>query len=59
MITFFRCASIQTTLGISLCGLNHQARDFICATLLHLVDQLEESGNFIKFHHLVNQHEDD
>ena len=32
----------------SLCGLNHQARDFIRAMLLYLIDQLEESSKFVK-----------
>jgi Zn-finger in ubiquitin-hydrolases and other protein len=47
--------NIAPTNGIesccSLCGLNHQARDFMRAMLLHLVDQLEENGSFIKFLH--------
>jgi uncharacterized UBP type Zn finger protein len=34
-----------------LCGLNHQARDFMRAMLLHLIDQLEESRDFIDFLH--------
>src|SRR5215212_11452830 len=32
----------------SLCGLNHEARDFIQAMLLYLFDQLEENSKFIK-----------
>ena len=32
----------------SLCGLNHEARDFIRAILLYLFDQLEENSKFIK-----------
>jgi uncharacterized UBP type Zn finger protein len=32
----------------SLCGLNHEARDFILAMLLYLIDQLEESSRFVK-----------
>jgi hypothetical protein len=32
----------------SLCGLNHEARDFIRAMLLYLFDQLEENSKFIK-----------
>jgi hypothetical protein len=47
--------NIAPTNGIEscclLCGLNHQARDFIRAILLHLIDQLEENGSFIKFLH--------
>jgi hypothetical protein len=47
--------NIASTNGIEscclLCGLNHQARDFIRAILLHLIDQLEENGSFIKFLH--------
>ncbi|WP_162477052.1 hypothetical protein [Nitrososphaera sp. AFS] len=31
------------------CGLNHEARDFIRAVLLHLLDRLEESRPFIDF----------
>jgi hypothetical protein len=33
----------------SQCGLNHEARDFIRATLLHLIDQLEKYDKFIDF----------
>jgi len=47
--------NIASTNGIEscclLCGLNHQARNFIRAILLHLIDQLEENGSFIKFLH--------
>jgi hypothetical protein len=32
----------------SVCGLNHEARDFIRAMLLYLFDQLEENSKFIK-----------
>jgi Zn-finger in ubiquitin-hydrolases and other protein len=32
----------------SLCGLNHEARDFMRAMLLYLLDQLEENSRFIK-----------
>jgi hypothetical protein len=35
----------------SLCGVNHQARDFMRAILLHLVDQLEENDKFVNFLH--------
>ena len=31
------------------CGLNHEARDFIRAILIRLIDQLETSGDFIDF----------
>jgi hypothetical protein len=31
------------------CGVNHEIRDFIRAILVHLIDQLEISGVFIKF----------
>ena len=30
-------------------GLNHEARDFIRAVLLYLIDQFEQSKNFIDF----------
>jgi hypothetical protein len=33
----------------SQCGLNHEARDFIRAMLLHLIDQLEKYDKFIDF----------
>ena len=33
----------------SQCGLNHEARDFIRAILIRLIDQLETSGDFIDF----------
>ena len=33
----------------SLCGVNHQARDFMRAILLRLIDQLEENDKFVKF----------
>ena len=33
----------------SQCGLNHEARDFIRAVLLYLIDQFEQSKNFIDF----------
>ncbi|MGC2572643.1 MAG: hypothetical protein WA364_14110 [Candidatus Nitrosopolaris sp.] len=33
----------------SQCGLNHEARDFMRATLLHLIDQLEKKPKFIDF----------
>lgn len=32
-----------------LCGLNHEARDFIRAMLLHLIDEIEENRNFVEF----------
>jgi hypothetical protein len=35
----------------SLCGVNHQARDFLRAILLHLIDELEENNKFVKFLH--------
>lgn len=31
------------------CGINHEARDFFRAVLLHLIDHLEKNGNFINF----------
>jgi hypothetical protein len=31
------------------CGLNHEVRDFIRATFLHLIDDLETNPQFIKF----------
>ena len=31
------------------CGLNHEARDFIRAILLYMIDQFEQSKNFIDF----------
>jgi hypothetical protein len=31
------------------CGINHEARDFIRAVLLHLLDHLEKNDNFIRF----------
>jgi hypothetical protein len=31
------------------CGLNHEVRDFVRATLLHLIDYLEDSDDFIDF----------
>ena len=31
------------------CGLNHEARDFIRAMLLHLIDKLEKSDKFLGF----------
>lgn len=31
------------------CGLNHEARDFIRAILLHLIDKLEKSDKFLGF----------
>jgi len=34
----------------SLRGVNHQARDFLRAILLHLLDQLEENNKFVKFY---------
>jgi hypothetical protein len=33
----------------SQCGLNHEARDFMRAMMLHLMDQVEEYGQFIDF----------
>jgi len=33
----------------SQCGINHEARDFIRATLLHLIDHLERNSKFIEF----------
>lgn len=33
----------------SQCGLNHEARDFIRAMLLHLIDQLEKYDKFVGF----------
>ena len=33
----------------SQCGLNHEARDFIRAVLLYMIDQFEQSKNFIDF----------
>ena len=33
----------------SQCGLNHEARDFIRAILLYMVDQFEQSKDFIEF----------
>jgi hypothetical protein len=33
----------------SQCGLNHEARDFMRAILLHLIDQVEKHGEFIDF----------
>jgi hypothetical protein len=33
----------------SQCGLNHEVRDFIRATFLHLIDDLETNPQFIKF----------
>ena len=33
----------------SQCGLHHEARDFMRAMLLHLLDQLEKHGKFIDF----------
>jgi uncharacterized protein YjbI with pentapeptide repeats len=33
----------------SQCGLNHEARDFIRAVLLYMIDQFEHSKDFIKF----------
>ena len=31
------------------CGINHEARDFIRAVLLHLLDHLEKNHNSIRF----------
>jgi hypothetical protein len=31
------------------CGINHEARDFVRATLLHLLDHLERHDKFIEF----------
>lgn len=31
------------------CGINHEARDFLRAMLLHLIDHLEKNDKFIKF----------
>ncbi len=33
----------------SMCGLNHEARDFIRATLLYLLDQFERSPHYLEF----------
>ena len=33
----------------SQCGINHEARDFVRAILLHLLDHLERHGEFIEF----------
>ena len=33
----------------SQCGLNHEARYFIRAVLLYMIDQFEQSKNFIDF----------
>jgi hypothetical protein len=33
----------------SQCGLNHEARDFMRAVLLHLIDQVEKNDEFIDF----------
>ena len=33
----------------SQCGLNHEARDFIRAVLLYMIDQFEQSKKFIDF----------
>jgi hypothetical protein len=33
----------------SQCGLNHEARDFIRAVLLYMIDQFEQSKDFIEF----------
>jgi hypothetical protein len=33
----------------STCGLNHEARDFIRATLLYLLDQFERSSDYLEF----------
>jgi hypothetical protein len=33
----------------SQCGVNHEARDFMRAMLLHLIDQLEKHSKFIDF----------
>ena len=33
----------------SRCGLNHEARDFIRAVLLYMIDRFEQSKNFIDF----------
>jgi hypothetical protein len=33
----------------SQCGLNHEARDFIRAILLYIIDQFEQSKNFLDF----------
>jgi uncharacterized membrane protein (Fun14 family) len=31
------------------CGINHEARDFVRAAMLHLIDHLEKNDNFIRF----------
>ena len=39
------------------CGINHEARDFLRAMLLHLINNLEKNDEFIKFmidNHLIN-----
>jgi hypothetical protein len=41
----------KTQYCCSLCGVNHQAKDFLRAILLHLIDQLEENDKFVKFLH--------
>jgi len=33
----------------SICGLNHEARDFIRATLLYLLDRFERSSDYLEF----------
>jgi hypothetical protein len=33
----------------SQCGINHEARDFMRATLLHLIDHLERAKGFVEF----------
>jgi hypothetical protein len=46
-----KIAPPKTQYCCSLCGVNHQARDFLRAILLHLIDQLEENDKFVKFLH--------
>lgn len=31
------------------CGVNHEARDFVRAAMLHLIDRLEKNDDFIRF----------
>lgn len=39
----------ETSMLCKFCGINHEARDFIRAILLHLLDRLESTGPFIDF----------
>jgi hypothetical protein len=38
----------------ALCGVNHEARDFIRATLTYLIDRLETSSRYIEFLKKIN-----